>query len=179
VQLRDLDLDGGTVTVRHGKGGRMRRIQLPADAIGMLRRYVKRLHCPYGMPTLGSATAREALLVGFDHPRAGCPMRPGVNQRQVQRVVAQRAHEAAARLRADAQTVPSLARIGELLDLAQRLEQATPHTLRHSLARRRLASGADLAIVQRILGHSTIATTDMYVTPSDEELRDAMERATL
>jgi integrase/recombinase XerD len=47
------------------------------------------------------------------------------------------------------------------------------------LARRRLASGADLAIVQRILGHSTIATTDMYVTPSDEELRDAMERATL
>jgi hypothetical protein len=65
-------------------------------------------------------------------------MRPGVNQRPVQRVVAQRAHEAAARLRADAQTVPSLARIGELLDLAQRLEQATPHTLRLGAAAARI-----------------------------------------
>jgi len=179
VQLRDLDLEGGTVTVRHGKGGRMRRVPLPTDAIGMLRRYIKRLRCPAGMPALGSSTERDALLVGFDHTRVGCPMRPGVNQRQVQRVVGQRAHQAAARLRTDAQAVPSLARVGELLDLARRLEQATPHTLRHSLARRLLASGADLAVVQRTLGHSTIATTGMYVTPSDEELRDAMERATL
>ena len=153
----------------------MRRVPLPTDAIGMLRRYLKHLRCPAGMPALGSPTEHDALLVGLDHTRAGCPMRPGVNQRQVQRVVAQRAHQAAARLRTDAQKVTSLERIGELLALAQRLEQTPPHTLRHSLARRLLASGADLAVVQRTLGHSTIATTGMYVTSSDEELRDAME----
>ena len=45
-------------------------------------------------------------------------------------------------------------------------------------ARRLLASGAGLAVVQRTLGHNIIATTGMYVTPNDEELRDAMERAT-
>jgi integrase len=40
VQIRDLDLEGGTLTVRHGKGGRMRRVMLNAEAIALLRRYL-------------------------------------------------------------------------------------------------------------------------------------------
>ena len=179
VQLRDLDLDGGTVTVRRGKGDRVRRVQLHSDAIGMLRRYLKRLRAPRGLPAMGSDAEREPLLVGFDHTTTGYPMRPGINQRQVQRVVEQRAGEAAKRLQAEAKSVASLERAEALVRLAQQLEQATPHTLRHSLARRLLASGADLAVVQRTLGHSTIATTGMYLTPSDDEMRAAMERAKL
>lgn len=177
VQLRDLDLDGGTVTVRRGKGVRMRRVQLHTDAIRMLRRYLKRLRTPQGLPTLGSDGEREALIVGFDHNRVGFPMRPGINQRQVQRVIEQRTQEAAERLRAEAKAVSSLERAGVLLNLAHQLDRATPHTLRHSLARRLLASGADLAVVQQTLGHSTIATTGMYLTPSDEDMREAIERA--
>ena len=177
VQLRDLDLDGGTVTVRCGKAGRTRRVQLHVDAIGMLSRYLKRLRIVGNAPVIGSDAEREPLIVGFDHTSAGYPMRPGINQRQVQRVVEQRANEAAERLRTEAKTVASLERVGVLLNLAHQLEQATPHTLRHSLARRLLASGADLAVVQRTLGHSTIATTGMYLTPSDDEMRAAMERA--
>ena len=114
----------------------------------------------------------------FDQASPGQPMRPGMNQRLVQRVVAQRAREAAERLRADAAHLSSLERTTELHHLARQLDDATPHTLRHSLARRMLESGADLAMVQRTLGHSTIATTGMYVIPSDDDLRAAMEQAT-
>ena len=178
IQLRDLDLEGMTVTVRRGKGGRTRRVMLNAEAIAMLRRYLKKLRCPDGLPALGSEAEREALLVGFNQHTAGRPMHPGINQRLVQRVVEQRAREAAERLRADVAGLDSLEQIAELLDLARQLDSATPHTLRHSLARRMIASGADLAMVQRTLGHSSIATTGMYLTPSDDELRAAMERST-
>jgi integrase len=63
------------------------------------------------------------------------------------------------------------------LDLARRLENVTPHMLRHSLARRMLERGAQLPEVQRVLGHSRISTTGIYLTPSEEDVRLAIGRA--
>jgi integrase/recombinase XerC len=176
LQIRDLDLEGLTLTVRRGKGGRPRRVPLHRDAVPLLKAYLTRLRCPSGVPAIGSEAERAQLLLNFDPTVPGRPARPGVDQRTIQRRLKHYALSAAARLRADMPHV-ALDRAGELDDLARQLERATPHTLRHSLARRMLANGADLAEVKRVLGHSRITTTQMYTEPSEDEIRGAIGRA--
>src|SRR5947208_3649769 len=50
VQLRDVDLAGGTVTVRSGKGGKARRLPLHPDAQRLLLSYLNEVRCPAGIP---------------------------------------------------------------------------------------------------------------------------------
>jgi site-specific recombinase XerD len=150
ASLSDLDLRRGEVRVM-GKGRKERIGLLGRPARHALERYLAD-----GRPVLRARTARA----GAARSGRPEPVALFVNHR------------------GDPLGVRGLRfRLERLRRLAGLPLGVSPHTLRHSFATHLLEGGADLRIVQELLGHESLATTQVYTHVSPARLRSAYDAA--
>jgi integrase/recombinase XerC len=57
------------------------------------------------------------------------------------------------------------------------LDKKSPHVLRHTFATHLMNSGADLNAVKELLGHSSLASTQIYTHNSIEKLKNVYKKA--
>jgi site-specific recombinase XerD len=68
-------------------------------------------------------------------------------------------------------------RLGKAADAAGLRMRITPHMLRHTAATQLIEAGVDIRYIQRLLGHASLTTTELYTHVSDEALRRVVTAA--
>lgn len=149
-------LYGGGLRIAELLGLTHERVDTARGVVRVLGKGRRERLCPVGAAAVRAYAAWLAVLP--EPPRAdavvlvddaGAPLRPEPVQRGLKRY---------------------LALAGLPLDL-------TPHKLRHSFATHLLNAGADLRLVQELLGHRSLSTTQIYTHVSATRLRDVYRKA--
>jgi integrase/recombinase XerD len=150
LDREDVSLPEATVRVI-GKGDRERRLPVGEVAVAALERYVDEVR-----PVLLARVAKNAARKS-NGPRGG-PVFLSDRGARLGRMAAWR-------------SIRRAALVGGVTG------HVTPHTLRHSFATHLLEGGADLRVVQELLGHASITTTQLYTHLTGERIRQVYARA--
>ncbi len=138
----DLDLTDHSVLLR-GKGGRSRIVPVGGAAVEAIQAYLVRARPALLARRRSSAVAEPGRHAIFRNARGGPLTRQGA--------------------------------WGIIRDASRRCELAgrvTPHTLRHCFATHLLDGGADVRVVQELLGHASVTTTQIYTLVTVQRLRE-------
>lgn len=147
IRLEKIRLEAQEITVV-GKGNRERTVYLiKTESLGLLRRY---LRMQGWLAKDGETITETGLLFRPDEAKR----RGGKSGMPIHYSVAQKAWAHYCR---------------------QAGVEATIHQLRHSYATRLINEGKPIEVVQKILGHRNLATTQRYAVVSDETVRRALE----
>jgi integrase/recombinase XerD len=152
LDVDDLSMQDEPAVLLDGKGGKQRIVPLGRYAAAAIDAYLVRAR-----PALAAGAARGKAPPG--RPRGSASPAVFLNARGG-RLTRQGAW---AVLRAAAE------RAG--------LPQVSPHTLRHSFATHMLDGGADIRVVQELLGHASVTTTQVYTLVTVEKLREVYAAA--
>jgi integrase/recombinase XerD len=154
LAVTDIDLDGGSVKC-FGKGRKERIVPVGKVALGYVSQYLaQRRAIATGDGANKTARKRDAPHQGPTLEEARSALlfpgrRGGVMDRSEVRQL--------------------LIRYAESAGIT---EHVSPHVLRHSFATHLLAHGADLRVVQELLGHSQVTTTEIYTQVSNDRLKE-------
>ena len=147
LDLQDVDFEQELVHVR-GKGGKERAVPLGEEAAYRLSAYLRE-----GRPQLALKAGRAAGKAGGARPEHGA-------------------------FGTGAENAVFLSARGKRLDTsALRRLVPNPHRLRHAFATHLLEGGADLRVIQELLGHSSLSTTQIYSHVDARRLRRVYDRA--
>jgi integrase/recombinase XerC len=133
-------------------------VDLSANVVRVTGKGAKERIVPFGVPASRAVDGWLAYRPQLVRPESGAALFLG---RRGRRVDARQVREVVHAL---------LAHVADAPDLG-------PHGLRHSAATHLLEGGADLRIVQELLGHASLATTQLYTHVSVDRLRRSYEQA--
>jgi integrase/recombinase XerD len=159
LKINDLDFEGGTLKC-FGKGRKERMVPIGKVALGYVSQYLtqrREVTAANGNEVVRAPRMRSKPGPTFAESRSDLlfPSRSGgVMDRSEIRLL----------LKAYSQS-------------AEIQENVSPHVLRHSFATHLLTHGADLRVVQELLGHSQVTTTEIYTQVSNDRLKDVYRKS--
>lgn len=160
LRLKDIDFANQVIVIRAAKGAKDRVVQLPVAAEDALRNQIRQSQRWHAID-IDEGLARVALPYSFErkspqaasqlgwywlfcsHVRSKCPDTGRIGRHHVDE-----------------------SNFGRALSIAAKsagiLKRVTSHTLRHSYATHMLNSGVNIREIQKLLGHSSVKTTQIY-----------------